>query len=144
MRRIGGLSAFSSLVFLLVLSISFSEPGGRTIDRKKLVRRHLPRIFTPDPLGPFPFTVGNEKFACTADVTGLQTFADFCEKSIPLLATRSEWCWHTIPNSHNYVLEDATEYWDVNGRRVPYASLQRTEAGERLRANHQSCFGFTG
>ena len=48
-----------------------------TIDRRSLVRRHNPVVREPDPLA--PLSVGNGEFAFTADITGLQTFAEFTE-----------------------------------------------------------------
>ena len=130
------------LILLQTVSFAFNHRDGRPIDRHSLVQRHFPRLSEADPLS--PFAVGNGKFAYTVDVTGLQTFPDFYEKGIPL-ATLSNWGWHTIPNSHNYTLKDAAEYWEVDGRRVPYASLQQTEAGQWLRANpHRLNLGRIG
>jgi hypothetical protein len=67
---------------------------GGTIDRQELVYRHVPQVKKADPLS--PFSVGNGKFAYTADITGLQTFPEFYEDGIPL-STQSDWGWHTIP-----------------------------------------------
>jgi len=129
-------------LILLFPVIGCNGPDGQSIDRYELVHRHFPRLKKADPLS--PFTVGNGEFAYTVDITGLQTFPDFYEKGIPL-ATQSNWGWHTIPNSHNYSLKDATGYWEVDGRRVPYASLQRTDAGQWLRANpHRLHLGRIG
>ncbi len=133
---------FFSLIFLQMAAIGCSNRDGQAIDRHRLVHRHFPRLIEADPLS--PFTVGNGDFAYTVDVTGLQTFPDFYEKGIPL-TTQSNWGWHTIPNAHNYSLKDATRYWEVEGRQVPFASLQRTEAGQWLRANpHRLHLGRIG
>lgn len=106
------------------------------------MRSHIPQNIKADPLS--PFTVGNGKFAFTADITGLQTFPDFYTKGIPL-ATQSDWGWHTVPEAHGYTLEAATEYWDTYGRRVAYASRQNTPAGQWLRANpHRLHLGRVG
>jgi hypothetical protein len=129
-------------ILLLSPSVWSLRLEGTTIDREQLVRRHLPQLAQADPLS--PFSVGNGKFTYTADVTGLQTFPDFYEKGISL-TTQSEWGWHTIPNSDNYALENATEYLSAYGRRVPYASLQNTPAGQWLRANpHRLHLGRIG
>ncbi len=129
-------------VLLLLACAGCLSSGGGAIDREALVRRHIPRLSEADPLS--PFSVGNGKFAFTADVTGLQTFPEFYEKGIPL-ATQSEWGWHTIPGPGGTTLEDASEYWDVDGRRVPYASRQNTAAGQWLRANpHRLHLGRIG
>jgi hypothetical protein len=135
------LLSFPVILLLLACAACFG-PEGRTIDREKLVRRHNPELIDADPLS--PFSVGNGKFAFTADITGLQTFPDFYEKGIPL-ATQSDWGWHTVPVPNDYTLESATEYFDAYGRRVPYASLQNTPAGQWLRANpHRLHLGRIG
>jgi len=130
-------------MFLLqMLSVACNNGESRSIDRYQLVHRHLPHLAKADPLS--PFTVGNGEFAYTVDFTGLQTFPDFYEQDIPL-ATQSNWGWHTIPDPHHYVLQDATENWQVEGRPVPYASLQQTQAGQWLRANpHRLHLGRIG
>jgi len=136
------LSLLLYLAFTAMLWMACPRSGGKTIDREKLVHRHFPALTEADPLS--PFTVGNGGFAFTADITGLQTFPDFYEKGIPL-STQSNWGWHTIPNRRNYVLDDATEFWDTYGRQVPYASQQNTEAGQWLRANpHRLHLGRIG
>lgn len=101
------------------------------IDRRARVARHDPVIRAVDPFA--PLTVGNGTFAFTADATGLQTFPD-AYREIPL-ATQAQWGWHTFPNPEGYRLEDALALYDAYGRSVPYASLQRTPAGQWLRQN---------
>jgi len=129
-------------ILILLPNIWCFQLEGTSIDREQLVRRHIPQLSRPDPLS--PFSIGNGKFAYTADITGLQTFPDFYKKDIPL-TTQSEWGWHTNPNPNNYVLENATEYVNTYGRRVPYASLQNTPAGQWLRANpHRLHLGRIG
>jgi len=138
----GRFCLFFILTLLQIPVIGCNNRDGQAIDRHALVHRHLPRLAEANPLS--PFTVGNGEFACTVDITGLQTFPDIYEKAIPL-ATQSNWGWHTIPNLHNYALKDATEYREVEGRRVPYASLQQTAAGQWLRANpHRLNLGRIG
>lgn len=88
------------------------------IDRRSLVERHHPVLSAPDPLS--PLTVGNGRFAFTADVTGLQTFAEAYENGIPL-HTQAQWAWHRFANPEGYQLEDVLVPYDVNGRSVPYA-----------------------
>lgn len=123
------------LTVLLFGSCVAGGPGreGR-IDREALVRRHFPAVSQPDPLS--PFSVGNGEFAFTAGVTGLQTFTDFYAGGIPLL-TESQWGWHTGPNPDDYRLAQTFQDYDTYGRGVPYASEQRSPAGEWLRANPQ-------
>ena len=138
-------SKWSLLIPVILLPLLVAHcPGheGETIDRQELVYRHVPQVKKADPLS--PFSVGNGKFAYTADITGLQTFPEFYKDGIPL-STQSEWGWHTIPDSNNYTLESAAEYWDTYGRRVPYASLQNSPAGQWLRANpHRLHLGKIG
>ncbi|MBN1466816.1 glycoside hydrolase family 65 [candidate division KSB1 bacterium] len=81
-----------------------------------------------------PFTVGNGEFAFTADVTGLQTLAPVYETGIPLV-TQSTWGWHTIPDSHDYRIEQTWEYLDTYGRSVPYAAAMNSAPAQYLRAN---------
>src|SRR4051812_24268266 len=64
--------------------------GGRSIDRVALVRRHNPTIRRVDPFA--ALSVGNGTLAFTADVTGLQTFADVYRAQFPL-CTVAHWGW---------------------------------------------------
>ncbi len=50
------------------------------------------------PIDPYAaITLGNGRFAFTADVTGLQTFNDVYQKDFPL-CTMATWAWHTTPH----------------------------------------------
>jgi hypothetical protein len=89
------------------------------IDRRVLVGRHNVTLDKPDPLT--PLSVGNGRFAFTADITGLQTFPEFHQQGVPL-CTQSEWGWHTSPNPKDYKMSDVLEDYIVDGRKVPYAS----------------------
>ena len=51
-----------------------------------------------------PLSVGNGEFAFTVDVTGLQTFAEAYEQTIPL-GTLSQWGWHTAPNPEAWTID---------------------------------------
>lgn len=121
-------------IFLILFLFIFiaSNYCKEKIDRYSLVHRHIPVNTKLDSLS--PFTVGNGKFAFTVDFTGLQSFPQYYEQTIPL-CTQSEWGWHSLPNNFNYKLEDAYEYYKWNGKEIPFASKQNTEAGEYLRAN---------
>jgi hypothetical protein len=113
-----------------------------SINRHALVMQHNPVIREIDALS--PLTVGNGKFAFTADVTGLQSFPEKYESGIPL-STQSEWGWHTFPNPEGYELADALENYDTYGRAVPYASKQNSPAAGWLRANpHRLGLGRIG
>ncbi|OHB77949.1 MAG: glycoside hydrolase family 65 [Planctomycetes bacterium RBG_16_55_9] len=89
------------------------------MDRRALVTRHNITLTKSDPLT--PLSVGNGEFAFTADITGLQTFAEYHEQGMPL-GTQSQWAWHSLPNPDGYALSDVLESYDVTGRSVPYAS----------------------
>jgi len=98
------------------------------VDREALVRRHNPVVRQADPFS--ALSVGNGEFAFTADVTGLQTFADDYEKVFPL-CTVSHWGWHTTPIPAGLRREDIryTTY-DTYGRPVGYVTDPRGQ--ERL------------
>ena len=89
------------------------------IDRHALVTRHNPELHRFDPNN--PLSVGNGEFAFTADVTGLQTFADAFTNSIPL-GTLAQWGWHSFPNPNHWSIDTfGFRKFDVFGRKVPYA-----------------------
>jgi hypothetical protein len=105
------------------------------IDRFALVTRHNVVVKAADPWS--PLSVGNGQFACTVDVTGLQTFGDFYYRNGVPLETLSDWAWHSFPNTDNLHLEDANKNYDVHGRQVAYASLENSPAGKYFRENPQ-------
>jgi hypothetical protein len=119
-------------VLLVVVGSYVHAEGPAPINRRALVVRHNPVIREIDALS--PLTVGNGKFAITADVTGLQTFPGEYEAGIPL-STQAEWGWHSFPNPEGYKLADALRYYGTYGRAVPYASNQNTPAAGWLRMN---------
>ena len=116
------------------------------IDRQALVARHSAVLRRLDPES--PLTVGNGEFAFTADVTGLQTFADAYDATIPL-GTLSNWGWHTAPNPDGWSIDrfPHAEY-DSHGRTVGYADIpgdKRTPEIAWLRANpHRLHLGRLG
>lgn len=114
-----------------------NENANSKIDRHSLVTRHNITLTNADPLT--PLSIGNGRFAFTADITGLQTFPDFHAKQMPL-GTQSQWGWHTMPNPEGHVLSDVLEEYDSGNRKVPYASDGNhpkgySPAAEWLRAN---------
>ena len=94
------------------------KPRESAIDRKALVTRHNPSLQKLEPLS--PLSLGNGEFAFTADITGLQTFTDEYEKSMPL-CTMSQWGWHTkpLPSGLDPARLRLTQY-DTHGRSVGY------------------------
>jgi hypothetical protein len=135
--------AFAASVLLLGLVALDTE---RTIDRRALVTRHAPMLRHFDPES--PLSVGNGELAFTADVTGLQTFTEAYEKTIPL-GTLAQWGWHTSPNPNRWTI-DAYGFtpFDSHGRRVGYADIpgdRRTPEIEWLRGNpHRLHLGRIG
>ena len=122
-----------------------TRPSNRPIDRKALVDRHSPVLHKLDPFS--PLTLGNGEFAFTADITGLQTFSNEYEKSMPL-CTMSQWGWHTTPLRAGLDLKDLrlTQY-DMHGRPVGYhtSSEGQTELFNWLRQNpHRLNLGRIG
>src|SRR5581483_4250080 len=67
---------------------------GGHIDRSLVVGRHSPLLTKPD--FDSPLSLGNGEFCFTADFTGLQTFPQLYEKTVPL-CTMSNWGWHSFP-----------------------------------------------
>lgn len=99
------------------LRASTSNPS---IDRRSLVRRHNPLIQKFDPFS--ALTVGNGTFAFTADVTGLQTFAEESRAQFPL-CTGAHWAWHTTPAPAGINPKDFRyNTYNAHGRNVGYAT----------------------
>ena len=115
--------------------LSIPRPANQFIDRKALVDRHSPVLHKLAPLA--PLTVGNGEFAFTADITGLQTFPNEYDKSMPL-CTMSQWGWHTrpLPDGLDPKALRLTQY-DTHGRSVGYhtSSEGQTELFNWLREN---------
>jgi protein-glucosylgalactosylhydroxylysine glucosidase len=117
----------------------------RPIDRQALVTRHnvtLTRFDTESPL-----SVGNGEFAFTVDATGLQTFPDAFDQTIPL-GTLSQWGWHTAPNPDGWTPDRfARTPFDAHGRMVGYNDIpgERTPEINWLRTNpHRLHLGRVG
>lgn len=134
------LRAARLIAILLPLASAVTASEGGTglppIDRRALVSRHDPVLRAMDVDS--PLSVGNGQFAFTADVTGLQTFAEVYEGTVPL-GTLSQWGWHTAPNPGGWSIESYrfTEY-ESRGRKVGYADIpgdRRTPEVQWLRAN---------
>lgn len=106
----------------LLLSCT-STPDQSPIDRFDLVSRHNILVDRFDSLS--SLTVGNGNFAFTTDLTGLQTFYKEYEYGVSL-GTMSNWGWHTIPNSGGYDMAETYQYYDVEGRKVPYQHQPRS------------------
>jgi len=126
------------LLILTTLPVFGAEP----IDRQALVTRHNVQMEKFQEFS--PLSLGNGRFAFTADVTGLQTFPQAYAGGIPL-TTMAEWGWHSFPNTEGYKLDDTFVMADTQGRPVPYNANQKGPAGDYLRANpHQVTLGLIG
>ena len=131
------------MAFLLFVAarVALAQP----IDRQALVTRHNPVLREFDIES--PLSVGNGQFAFTADVTGLQTFPEAFERTIPL-GTLSHWGWHTAPNPNGWSI-DKFNYtmFESGGRKIGYADIPRDRRAEAewLRSNpHRLHLGRIG
>ncbi len=110
-----------------------ATPAPALIDRHALVTRHNPHLTRLDPWA--PLSLGNGRFAFTADVTGLQTlYTDHQRKGIPL-ETLARWAWHTNPNPEGYTLADANRPFTVRGETFLFPTNSGGPAGRWLREN---------
>ena len=120
------------LLFAATLSLTLRSAP---IDREALVTRHNPVVTSVDPWA--PFSVGNGRFAFTADVTGLQTFGEHYHKNGIPLETLARWAWHTNANPNGFQLSDANTPFTSYGRTVGYPTKASSLAGLWLRENPQ-------
>jgi hypothetical protein len=124
-----------ALLFVLVdaHAAAAAAAASAPIDRRALVERHDPHLTAIDPMA--PLSVGNGRFAFTADVTGLQSLPDlYHDKGTPT-ETQARWSWHEDPNPHGYKLADANRDYTAWGRTVGYPTNTKTAAGQWLREN---------
>lgn len=142
MKNAGSILKVSSVALVILLSVSLAgENAANKIDRYSIVTRN--NIIYTTPNLDAPLTVGNGKFAFTADITGLQTFPQACQR-IPL-TTMAEWGWHEFPNTLAYQLSDTFVEIDTWGRKVLYNRNKGCPAADYLRANpHQISLGLAG
>jgi hypothetical protein len=89
---------FQSLALLLAVA-AVAAP----IDRHALVTRHNVVLTNFDANN--PLSVGNGEFAFTVDATGLQTFPEAFEQTIPL-GTLSDWGWHTFSEPNGWSIDN--------------------------------------
>jgi len=141
---IGSVSAGISS-HLLGDSADAKQTLSTSIDRLALVNRHNPRLTKIDPL--VPLSLGNGRFAFTADVTGLQTLPKEYEAAMPL-CTMSEWGWHTTPKPTHIANSTLrlTDY-ETHGRKIGYQTSAegQTELFNWLRENpHRLHLGRVG
>lgn len=104
----------------LLLSASALAPASAqsAFPRHAIVSRHDPAFHSADIHA--PLSVGNGEFAFTADFTGLQTFPDLYERTIPL-CTQSQWGWHSVPIPAGLDPSQLKlEMFETYGRKVGY------------------------
>jgi hypothetical protein len=123
----------ASAVASLSPRLTASHAGSR-IERLAVVGRHSPVMTDVDIRS--PLQVGNGEFAFTADITGLQTFANEYMNGMPL-GTLSNWGWHSFPNPEHYHLREILRPYDSHGREVLYADdwkdPAKSPAGARIK-----------
>ena len=141
------MTKLSALAALAVLAVSC---GGVKIDRFALVERNNPHITSIDTLA--SLSVGNGRFAFTADVTGLQTFQTLYSKGVPL-GTQSQWGWHSFDNPQGLRFEETLRSYDFGrGHEELYACQLKEGRGKAAsdwyRVNphrlHLGVIGFQG
>jgi protein-glucosylgalactosylhydroxylysine glucosidase len=119
------------LICLILPTFIFSQ--NKKINRQAVVQRHTIVLTKADTLS--SLSVGNGRFAFTADITGLQTFPNEYAKGIPL-GTQSEWGWHSFPNTEGYRIEESLKDYDVHGRKVPYGVQGNNTERSKLTVNY--------
>ncbi len=135
------------VVLPAVCMIFSSVVSGQKIDRRVLVSRHDVENNSFDTLS--SLSVGNGKFAFTVDATGLQTFPELYKNGV-CLGTQSEWGWHSFPDTAGFRLEETFQYFDSDGKKVPYAvqwsePQRKKEAADYFRINpHRLHLGIIG
>lgn len=98
------------------------------INRHALVTRNNLHVTQIEPL--HSLTVGNGRFAFTADATGLQTFPEYYKDGLSL-GTYSEWGWHSFPNTENYQMIETLQYHPLPGHPHGVYAVQFPEGPER-------------
>ncbi|CAM3923621.1 hypothetical protein SAMN06265348_111118 [Pedobacter westerhofensis] len=132
----------------MCLLLCYSSIMAQKIDRPALVSRHNVHVDKIDSLS--SLSVGNGKFAFTADATGLQTFPESYRTGIPL-GTQSEWGWDTFKDTAGYRISESLRDYQQYGRKVSYVvQIKKPErskkASDWFRQNvHRlqlGCLGF--
>jgi hypothetical protein len=133
-----------SVLFIMLIAL---VSRAQRIDRKALVERHKVINIQADSLG--SLSVGNGRFAFTADVTGLQSFPEYYAHGIPL-GTQSEWGWHSFKDTVGYKFNETLKTYQINGRPISYSVQVNTpkrsrEAADWFRQNvHRLQLGNLG
>lgn len=107
-----------AFVFTFFVLMSGFSTQAQPINRQAVVARHNVVNTSIDSLS--SLSLGNGKFAFTADVTGLQTFPDAYEKGV-CLGTQSEWGWDSFKDTAGYKFEETLKEYTFNGHKATYA-----------------------
>ncbi len=139
---------FRKILCAAVLLLPFAGNTAEKIDRKAVVLRNNPSVQTIDTLA--SFTVGNGDFAFTADVTGLQTFADLYKRGMAL-GTQSHWGWHSFGNPDSLRFDETVGEFDFGrGHKEIYAIQHKTDGRGKQATNwyrenpHRLHLGYVG
>jgi hypothetical protein len=89
-------------VFCAGAAVSVFGAAEVPIDREALVTRHNVTVHAADPFG--AMAVGNGHFAFNFDITGLQSFPGYYQKTMPV-GILSDWGWHNFPNPDHFTLD---------------------------------------
>ena len=122
-----GVLSILSLTFLMLNTVLAQITA---INRQSLVQRHNITNTRIDSLE--SLSLGNGKFAFTADVTGLQTFPERYAKGVSL-GTQSEWGWNRWKDTVGYKFEETLKEYTLNGKKSTY-SIQYSEPLRRRNA----------
>ncbi len=125
------MSSVAANLFVATAIMSSCSSNSDKIDRYALVARNNPHVTAIDTMA--SLTVGNGRFAFTADVTGLQTFPETYSAGVPL-GTMSDWGWHSYPNNEDYKFEETLKGYDFGRGRTELYSVQFKEDGRNKEA----------
>lgn len=137
------------IIICSAIALALCSCNGK-IDRQALVTRNNPHVTEIDALK--SLSVGNGKFAFTADATGLQTFPELYSAGVPL-GTQSQWGWHSFANPENLKFEETLKSYDFGRGHEELYTCQLHEgrgqlASDWYRVNphrlHLGCIGFDG
>ncbi|WP_374166628.1 hypothetical protein [Arcticibacter sp. MXS-1] len=135
----------AAVCVLVLLGGAFAQ--AQPVNRKAVVSRHNLVNTKIDSLE--SLTLGNGKFAFTADVTGLQTFPERYSRGVSL-GTQSEWGWDSFKDTVGYKIEETLKDYDLNGRKISYCvpwsePLRKRNASEWFRKSvHRLQLGNLG
>jgi hypothetical protein len=115
------LARLTLLCLFLAALPALAQENAAGIDRQALVSRHNPKFTRIDPAA--PLMLGNGTLGFTADITGLQTFAEQYSPRVPLM-TQAQWSWHSFPNPRNFTLAQAEQPIAVRGGTQNYPYLR--------------------